>query len=151
MYSRRRSISVVRIGSKKGAHYSLSRCAATGGALAGLAATLMWVLAASAAPAPGRPEADAKKTEQQLAAVKAEIERVTREVAASQVERDRMARELKGAELSVGDAPAACRHRQPARRARHREAHARERARRQPRRARAADTRRLRARAPGAP
>ena len=51
-----------------------------------------------------RPEADTKKTEAQLAAVKAEIERITREVAASQVERDRLTRDLKSAELSVGEA-----------------------------------------------
>ena len=69
-----------------------------------LAAALLWALTAAAAPAPARPEADAKKTEQQLATVKAEIERITREVAASQLEHDRVARELKGAELSVGDA-----------------------------------------------
>lgn len=56
-----------------------------------------------AAPA-ARPEADTKKTEAQLAAVKAEIERITREVAASQVERDRLTRDLKSAELSVGEA-----------------------------------------------
>src|SRR5262249_45078286 len=104
MYSRRRSISAVRIGSKKGAHYSLSRCNTAGRALAVLAAALLWALTAAAAPAPARPEADAKKTEQQLATVKAEIERITREVAASQLEHDRVARELKGAELSVGDA-----------------------------------------------
>jgi murein hydrolase activator len=56
-----------------------------------------------AAPA-ARPEADTKKTEAQLAAVKAEIERITREVAASQVERDRLTHDLKSAELSVGEA-----------------------------------------------
>jgi septal ring factor EnvC (AmiA/AmiB activator) len=56
-----------------------------------------------AAPA-ARPEADTKKTEAQLAAVKAEIERITREVAASQVARDRLTRDLKSAELSVGEA-----------------------------------------------
>ena len=56
-----------------------------------------------AAPA-ARPEADTKKTEAQLEAVKAEIERITREVSAEQVERDRLTRELKSAELSVGEA-----------------------------------------------
>ena len=56
-----------------------------------------------AAPA-ARPETDTKKTEAQLAAVRAEIERITREVAASQVERDRLTRDLKSAELSVGEA-----------------------------------------------
>ena len=84
-----------------------------------------------AAPA-ARPEAATKKTEAQLAAVKAEIERITREVAASQVERDRLTRGLKSAELSVGEAREASRGAAPARgrgsaphAARHRE-HARE-------------------------
>jgi len=49
-------------------------------------------------------ESDARKAEEQLQAVKAEIERVTREVSAEQVERDRMTRELRGAELSVAQA-----------------------------------------------
>jgi septal ring factor EnvC (AmiA/AmiB activator) len=50
------------------------------------------------------PEADARKAEEQLQAVKSEIERVTREVSESQVERDRLTRELRSAELSVGKA-----------------------------------------------
>jgi septal ring factor EnvC (AmiA/AmiB activator) len=55
--------------------------------------------------APGEhSEADARRAEQQLQAVKAEIERVTREVSAEEVERDRLTRELRGAELSVGKA-----------------------------------------------
>ena len=41
-----------------------------------------------------KPEADAKKAEAELQAVKSEIERVTREVNASQVERDRLTRDL---------------------------------------------------------
>jgi murein hydrolase activator len=53
---------------------------------------------------PPKPDADAKKTEAQLAAVRAEIERVTREVSQSQVERDRLSKELRSAELSVGEA-----------------------------------------------
>jgi murein hydrolase activator len=57
-----------------------------------------------AAPAPvSRPE-DARKAEEQLQAVKAEIERVTREVSTEQVERDRLTRELRGAELAVAHA-----------------------------------------------
>jgi murein hydrolase activator len=61
------------------------------------------------APAPGtgaseHSEADARRAEEQLQAVKAEIERVTREVSAEQVERDRLTRELRSAELSVGKA-----------------------------------------------
>jgi murein hydrolase activator len=51
-------------------------------------------------------EADARKAEEQLQAVKAEIERVTREVSAEQVERDRLTRELRSAELSLGEARA---------------------------------------------
>jgi len=66
--------------------------------------------------APGttaRSESDARKAEEQLQAVKSEIERVTREVSAEQVERDRLTRELRGAELQVGrarDALAEVRH-----------------------------------------
>jgi murein hydrolase activator len=90
-------------GAKKGAHYSapavFSAVAAAVGALGlCLASGLL-----RAAP-PARPETDTKKTEAQLAAVKAEIERITREVAASQVQRDRLTRDLKSAELSVGEA-----------------------------------------------
>jgi septal ring factor EnvC (AmiA/AmiB activator) len=59
------------------------------------------VAAAAAGP---KPEADARKAEAELQAVKSEIERVTREVSASQVERDRLTRDLKSAELSVGHA-----------------------------------------------
>jgi septal ring factor EnvC (AmiA/AmiB activator) len=57
-----------------------------------------------AAGAAAHPEADAKKTEEQLQAVKSEIERITREVSTEQVERDRLTRELRSAELSVGKA-----------------------------------------------
>lgn len=67
-----------------------------------LAALLLGLPALAAQPA--RSEADARRTEEQLQAVKAEIERVTREVSAEQVERDRLTRELKGAELSVANA-----------------------------------------------
>jgi septal ring factor EnvC (AmiA/AmiB activator) len=59
---------------------------------------------AVAAGGPRPEEADAKKAEVELQAVKSEIERVTREVSASQVERDRLTRDLKSAELSVGHA-----------------------------------------------
>jgi len=55
------------------------------------------------AAAAARPD-DARKAEEQLQAVKAEIERVTREVSAEQVERDRLTRELRGAELAVANA-----------------------------------------------
>jgi septal ring factor EnvC (AmiA/AmiB activator) len=49
-------------------------------------------------------EADARKTEAELQAVKSEIERVTRQVSEEQVERDRLSRELRSAEVSVGRA-----------------------------------------------
>jgi septal ring factor EnvC (AmiA/AmiB activator) len=49
-------------------------------------------------------EADARKTEAELQAVKSEIERVTRQVSEEQVERDRLSRELRAAEVSVGRA-----------------------------------------------
>jgi septal ring factor EnvC (AmiA/AmiB activator) len=88
-------------GAKKGAHYSAPPTFATRTALALVLGLLCGALAA--APLVG-PPADARKTEAQLAAVKAEIERITREVAAEQVERDRLTRDLKSAELSVGEA-----------------------------------------------
>lgn len=97
-------------GAQKGAHYSAPlsfgtprsgrRARAWAAALAGC-----WLWAGTAAAAaPTRAEADARKTEEQLQAVKAEIERVSREVSGEQVERDRLSRELKSAELSVGRA-----------------------------------------------
>jgi septal ring factor EnvC (AmiA/AmiB activator) len=98
---------------KKGAHYSVPLTFGTrrppctrlmswplGAAV--LVLGLTSVQAGSSAPA--RPEADTRKAEEQLQAVKSEIERVTREVSAEQVERDRLTRELKSAELSVGKA-----------------------------------------------
>ena len=87
-----------RPGAKKGAHYS---------ALVRFVALTLLLALVRAQPVPGapaRPEADARKAEEQLQAVKSEIERVTREVSASQVERDRLTRELRSAELSVGKA-----------------------------------------------
>lgn len=51
-----------------------------------------------------QPEADARKTEAELQAVKSEIERVTRQVSEEQVERDKLSRELRSAEVSVGKA-----------------------------------------------
>ncbi len=91
---------------QKGAHYSAPR-RPPAGARAGLVLAAWWALAgvAGAAAAPAAPgAAEAKKTEAQLEAVKAEIDRVSREVAQSEVERDRMSRDLKSAELSVGQA-----------------------------------------------
>ena len=49
------------------------------------------------------PAQDAKRTEAELAAIKAEIARVTSEISRDQVEKDRLAKELKSAELSVSD------------------------------------------------
>jgi murein hydrolase activator len=49
------------------------------------------------------PAQDAKKTEAELKAIKAEIERVSGQVSRDQVDRDRLARELRTAELSVSD------------------------------------------------
>src|SRR5579862_5188911 len=66
---------------------------------------LVTALCALAAPVPyaaaptERSQADARRAEEQLQAVKAEIERVTREVGAEQVERDRLTRQLRGAEI----------------------------------------------------
>jgi septal ring factor EnvC (AmiA/AmiB activator) len=51
-----------------------------------------------------QPEADARKTEAELQAVKSEIERVTRQVTEESVAKDRLSKELKNAELSVGKA-----------------------------------------------
>ena len=84
------------MGAKKAAHYSVA-----------LAAVLAAALAAAAGPKPEKPEADARKAEAELSAVRSEIERVTRQVSDAQVERDRLTRDLKSAELSVGHARAA--------------------------------------------
>jgi murein hydrolase activator len=96
---------------KKGAHYSAPPPYGTpaGPRLLRLATATLAVVFLGPVPdfaataAAGRPE-DARKAEEQLQAVKAEIERVTREVSAEQVERDRLTRELRGAELSVAHA-----------------------------------------------
>jgi septal ring factor EnvC (AmiA/AmiB activator) len=97
---------------KKAAHYSVPVPGGTPGLPGALLracalALLLSVSPCPGAPAGGRPEADAKKAEAELQAVKAEIERITREVSAEQVERDRLATELKSAELSVGKVRAA--------------------------------------------
>jgi murein hydrolase activator len=102
---------------KKGAHYSAPMHVGMPGRpppgvfsrrlplwLAGV--VLLAVLRGVPVAAAAHGEADARKTEEQLQAVKAEIERVTREVSAEQVERDRLTRELKSAELSLGEARA---------------------------------------------
>jgi murein hydrolase activator len=64
-----------------------------------LAAAVALTLAWSAVS----PAQDAKKTEAELKAIKAEIERVSGEVSRDQVARDKLARELRTAELSVSD------------------------------------------------
>jgi septal ring factor EnvC (AmiA/AmiB activator) len=51
-----------------------------------------------------QPQADARRTEAELQAVKSEIERVARQVGEEQVQRERMARELRSAEVSVARA-----------------------------------------------
>jgi septal ring factor EnvC (AmiA/AmiB activator) len=104
-------------GAKKGAHYSAPlpfdtpppripgfRC--QWALLARAVAVLLAVAAVGPAPAAAtHPEAaEARKAEEQLQAVKSEIERITREVSAEQVERDRLTRELRSAELSVAKA-----------------------------------------------
>jgi septal ring factor EnvC (AmiA/AmiB activator) len=98
---------------KKGAHYSAPMPRGTWPVA--LAALVLLGLAPAPAPAvpAAHPEADARKAEEQLQAVKAEIERITRQVSQEQVERDRLSSELKSAELSVGkvrDALAEVRH-----------------------------------------
>ncbi len=87
---------------QKGAHYSVPLCCGT--AFAALLAAAALCLADPGKAATARPENDARKAEEQLQAVKAEIERVTRQVSAEQVERDRLTRELRGAELQVARA-----------------------------------------------
>ncbi len=90
---------------KKGAHYSVPRRFGAGSARITLLAGLFALCgAAPGAVGPPKPDADAKKTEAQLEAVRAEIERITREVSESHVERDRLTKELKSSELSVGEA-----------------------------------------------
>jgi len=101
-------------GAKKGAHYSApvpfgtspGRGCRLGVRLRGLSGAVAALLLLAAAPLPSappaRPEADARKAEEQLQAVKSEIERISREVSLEQVERDRLSSELKDAELSVG-------------------------------------------------
>src|SRR5213082_1978712 len=114
-YSRKRSMGRAGMpGAKKGAHYSARvpfgtpaarppGCASRARRVA--AAALAWMVLGGAplpaAPA-GHPEADARKAEAELQAVKSEIERITRQVSLEQVERDRLTQELRISELSVG-------------------------------------------------
>jgi septal ring factor EnvC (AmiA/AmiB activator) len=62
-------------------------------------AAAVFALAGSA----GSPAQDAKKTEAELKAIKAEIEKVSGQVSRDQVARDRLARELRTVELSASD------------------------------------------------
>jgi murein hydrolase activator len=107
---------------KKGAHYSAPMPFGTPPPRWPLSASrpplrwLAWALLLAVpglsplSAAPSHPDAearkaeDARKAEEQLQAVRSEIERVTREVSAEQVERDRLTRELRSAELSVARA-----------------------------------------------
>src|SRR5579871_3380391 len=57
-----------------------------------------------AEPRPQPKGEDTRRTEAQLQAIKAEIERVSRQVSEEQVERDRQTRELRNAELAVSHA-----------------------------------------------
>ena len=92
-------------GAKKGAHYSAPVLFGTSRARRVAAGALALMVLGSPA-LPGAPalhsEADARKAEAELQAVKAEIERITRQVSAEQVERDRLTHELRTSELSVG-------------------------------------------------
>ena len=90
-------------GAKKGAHYSAPLPFGTSRTCLALLAVVAVLWTGSAPRAAPRPEGDTQKTEERLAAVKAEIERITREVSAQQVERDRLTGELRSAELSVSD------------------------------------------------
>ncbi|TLY98547.1 MAG: peptidase M23 [Gammaproteobacteria bacterium] len=114
-YSRRRSMGKAGMpGAKKGAHYSAPLLLGTPAARPpGCASRVRRVAAAAfalmvlvSAPLPGAPaghtEADARKAEAELQAVKSEIERITRQVSLEQVERDRLTQELRTSELSVG-------------------------------------------------
>jgi len=64
------------------------------------------ILAGAAAALALAQSGDPRKTEAELAAVQAEIERVRAQVSRDQVERDRLSRELRAAEMSVGAARA---------------------------------------------
>ncbi|HWM70822.1 MAG TPA: peptidoglycan DD-metalloendopeptidase family protein [Steroidobacteraceae bacterium] len=103
----------MRAGRKKGAHYSVS-ITTVRVQMAFRLSRLLWgagflgLLVLCGGPGPAvraaQSEADARKTEAELQAVKSEIERVTRQVTEEQVERDRLSRELRTAEISVGKA-----------------------------------------------
>jgi septal ring factor EnvC (AmiA/AmiB activator) len=103
----------MRAGHKKGAHYSATMCSLRVEMVpiprrSLLGPGLLALLALCGGPDLATPavqsEADARKTEAELQAVKSEIERVTRQVSEEQVERDRLSRELRSAEVSVGKA-----------------------------------------------
>src|SRR5450755_196260 len=62
------------------------------------------LLALVCTPLGAASQADRKKTEAELQAIKAQIGRIASQVNRDQIERDRMTRELRAAELSVGSA-----------------------------------------------
>jgi len=71
---------------------------------AGLTALLVLCGAPGAAVPAAQPDADAKRTQAELQAVKSEIDRMTRQVTEEQVQKDRLSKELRTAEVSVGKA-----------------------------------------------
>src|ERR1700719_2541570 len=65
----------------------------------------LWVLLAIGCGALGAaPQADRKKAEAELQAIKTQIGRISGQVSRDEIERDRLTRELRAAELSVGSA-----------------------------------------------
>src|SRR5260370_31050098 len=98
-------------GAKKGAHYSAAMPFGTSWARR-VAAGALALMVLCNAPLPGapaaHPEADARKAEAELQAVKSEIDRITPQGSAEEGERDRLTNELRSSGLSVGkrrDAP----------------------------------------------
>ena len=71
---------------------------------AGLTALLVLCGAPGAAVPAAQPDADAKRTQAELQAVKSEIDRMTRQMTEEQVQKDRLSKELRTAEASVGKA-----------------------------------------------
>ncbi len=66
-------------------------------------AALLLASAALLTPAPAAPAQDARKTEAELKALKAEINKVASQVKSDRAARDRLARELRTAEMSVSE------------------------------------------------
>src|SRR5688572_6247541 len=99
------SLSSVRSsGAKKGAHYTRARLGSLTRQRTNLAAACAAAVAFAAVAAFG--QGDARDTEAELAAIKAEIERVRAHVERDEIERNRLAKALRTAERSVGAARA---------------------------------------------